>query len=152
MNEKQIQSLEKQFATPFPLGYRQLLLQPPPLLEAVLKHDAKQNPGQTPVFLNAGMIRAVNEMMRDPEDEDFLEFDPNDPDRPWPNRYMIIGSDVGGNFYCIAPGTGKSRVYFCYQGGTSFSRYADDMTHFVKRVFQSYGVIAGMDCESDDTP
>ncbi len=151
MNEKQVQSLEKQFAITFPHGYRQMLLAPPPYLAALLKYDEKDNPGQTPFFMDHRLIAGINQMMRDPDDPEYFGFDPNDDSKLWPDRYFIIGSDVGGNFYCIAPKTNKSRVYFWYQGDTAFSRFADDMAGFVKRVFRTYGEVAAMDCESDAT-
>jgi len=147
MNEKQISSIEKKCGVQLPTGFRQMLLEPPPLLAALLKFDAKENPGQTPLFTKPDMIIAVNQAMRDPEHEDYFGFDPNDAGKPWPDRYFIIGSDVGGNFYCIAPSTGKSRVYFWYQGDTAFSRFADNMEGFVKRIFRMYGEVAAMDCD-----
>ncbi len=145
MNEKQIASIEKKCGVQLPAGYRQMLLSPPPLLAALLKHDEKENPGQTPLFTHPGMIVECNQMVRDPDGEEYYEFDPNDPDKLWPDRYFIIGSDVGGNYYCIAPSTGKSRTYFLYQGDTSFTRFADDMHGFVKRIFRMYGEVAAMD-------
>lgn len=150
MNESQINSIEKAFQVTLPSGYRQLLKEPPRLLQAWLKAEEKENPGQSPVFLDAKMIIGINQMMRDPDDPDYFGFDPNDPDKPWPQRYLIIGSDVGGNFYCIAPQSDRSRVYFWYQGDTAFAKFAEDMPRFVKRLFKNYGEIAAMDCASDD--
>lgn len=149
MNEKQIRSIEQQFSITLPHGYRQMLLKPPESLAVLLKHDEKENPGQTPLFLNHQLIVGINQMMRDPNDPDYFGFDPNDETKLWPNRYFIIGSDVGGNFYCIAPITKTSRVYFWYQGDTAFSRFSDSMPGFVKRVFRIYGEVAAMDCEED---
>jgi hypothetical protein len=149
VNEKQVQSIEGAFDVQLPPGYRHLLLQPPRLLQAWVGAEEKDNPGQSPIFFDAKMIVGINQMMRDPDDPDYFGFDPNDPDVPWPKRYLIIGSDVGGNFYCIAPGSGRSRVYFWYQGNTAFSKFADDMPHFVKRLFRAYGEVAAMDCEPD---
>ncbi len=150
MNEKQIKSIEREFSITLPNGYRSMLSSTPPLLLAWLKYEEKENPGQSPFFVNHKMIIGINQMMRDPEDEEYFEFDPNDATKPWPERYFIIGSDVGGNFYCIAPKTKTSRVYFWNQGDTSFPKYADNMASFVKRLFKDYGEIAAMDCESDD--
>lgn len=150
MNEKQVSEIERAFSISLPVGYRQLLLNPPGYLSAVIEFDEQENPGQTPMFLDPDLIIGVNEMMRDPEDPEYFPFDPNDDSKPWPDRYFIIGSDVGGNFYCISPGSENSRVYFWYQGDTAFSRFADDMPHFVNRVFKLYGEIAAMDCEGDE--
>lgn len=151
MNEKQVQSIEKRFSISLPHGYRRMLLRPPSHLAVLLKHDEKENPGQTPFFMDQRLIVGINLMMRDPDDPDYFGFDPNDESKPWPDRYFIIGSDVGGNFYCLAPKTKKSRVYFWYQGDTAFSRFADDMSAFVKRVFRDYGEVAAMDCDPDAT-
>ena len=150
MNERQIKSIEKEFSITFPNGFRSILASPPPLLQAWLQYEEKENPGQSPLFLNRDLIIGINQMMRDPDDPDFFQFDPNDDSKPWPDRYFIIGSDVGGNFYCIAPKTKKSRVYFWYQGDTAFPRYANDMAGFVKRLFKDYGEVAAMDCEDDE--
>lgn len=149
MNEKQVKRLEKKYAVAFPPGYRQMLLDPPEYLEVLLTHDEKENPGQTPFFFDHEMIDGINQMMRDPDDPNYFGFNPNDESKTWPERYFIIGSDVGGNFYCIAPKSGKSRVYFWYQGDTAFSRFSDDMAGFVKRVFKTYGEVAAMDCPTD---
>ena len=149
MNEKQIKRLEKKYSIVFPAGYRQMLLNPPEYLVALLKYDEKANPGQTPFFWDYRLIDGMNQMMRDPDDPEYFGFDPNDESKPWPRRYFIIGSDVGGNFYCIAPQSNKSRVYFWYQGDTAFSKFSDDMAGFVKRVFKTYGEVAAKDCELD---
>ncbi|MDB2526481.1 SMI1/KNR4 family protein [Mariniblastus sp.] len=149
MNEKQIQSIEKKFSITLPNGYRKMLASTPPLLLAWLNYEEKENPGQSPFFVDHRMIAGVNQMMRDPDDEEYFAFDPNDDSKPWPQRYFIIGSDVGGNFYCIAPASNKSRVYFWNQGDTAFPKYADTMAGFVKRLFKDYGEVAAMDCESD---
>ena len=149
MNETQIKRLEKKYAIAFPSGYRQMLLHPPEYFAALLKYDAKANPGQTPFFWDHRLIDGMNEMMRNPDDPEYFGFAPNDDSKPWPVRYFIIGSDVGGNFYCIAPKSGKSRVYFWYQGDTAFSKFSNDMAGFVKRVFKIYGEVDAMDCKSD---
>lgn len=150
MNEKKIKSIEKKFSVSLPSGYRQMLADPPGLFAALLKHDAKANPGQTPFFTDERLIVGINNMMRDPNDPDYFGFDPNDAEKPWPDRYFIIGSDIGGNFYCIAPKTNRSRVYFWYQGDTAFSKFSDDMPGFLRRVFRNYGDIAAIDCGSDE--
>ena len=149
MNETDIKSIEKQYSVTLPHGYREMLKSTPKIFDALLKCDEEDNPGQTPFFTDAGMIIAMNQIMRDPDDPEFFEFDPNDSSKPWPRKYLIIGSDVGGNFYCIAPATNKSRVYFWYQGDTAFSKFADDMAGFVKKIFKLYGEIDAMDCQSD---
>ncbi len=149
MKEKQVSSIEQEFSITLPHGYRQMLLSPPPYLATLMEFDEKENPGQTPFFMDHNLIIGINQMMRDPDDPAYFQFDPNDETKPWPDRYLIIGSDVGGNFYCIAPRTKKSRVYFWYQGDTALSRFSDDMAGFVKRVFRTYGEVAAMDCESD---
>jgi hypothetical protein len=151
MNEKQIKSIEKEFALALPKGYRQMLKSTPPLLLAWLQYEEKANPGQSPFYVDHKFIVSSNRSVRDPDDPEYCQFDPNDDSKPWPDRYFIIGSDVGGNYYCIAPKTKKSRVYFWYQGDTAFPKYADDMAGFVKRLFKDYGEVAAMDCEDDDT-
>ncbi|MDB4766168.1 SMI1/KNR4 family protein [bacterium] len=149
MNNKQIDRLEKKYSLTFPSGYRHMLLAPPEHFFALLKHDEKECPGQTPFFWDHRMIDEVNQMMCDPDHPEYFGFDPNDESKPWPSRYFIIGSDVGGNFYCIMPKSNTSRVYFWCQGDTTFSRFSDDMAGFVKRIFKSYGEVAAMDCEPD---
>lgn len=149
MNEKQIQSIEKAFSFTLPHGYRSMLKSPPKLFAALLACTERECPGQSECFWDHELLVAINCMMRDRNDPEYFPFDPNDEDRPWPDRYFIIGSDVGGNFYCIAPATGLSRVYFWHQGDIVFSRYAKDMASFVKRIFKDYGEVESMDCEDD---
>lgn len=150
MNEKQISAIEKEFAIALPNGYRQMLKSPPKLFMALLECDEAENPGQIPFFTDHRDIVGFNRMMRDPQDPNHFEFDPNDADKPWPDRYFIIGSDVGRNYYCIKPESEKSRVYFWYQGNTAFTKYSDDMAGFVKRIFRMYGELEAMDCITDD--
>ena len=151
MNEKQIASIEKKFACKLPKGYREMLLAPPSFLVALLKLEEKDCPGQTPFFTNARMISGVNDWVRNPTDDDYFEFDPNDDSVAWPERYFIIGSTVGGDFYCLAPKTGRSRVYYWTQGDTGFTKFADGMRSFVKKLFRNYyAEVACFDCPSDE--
>ena len=148
LTEKKIQSLEKRFAIKLPSPYRELLKSPPSYLVALLEQDVKDDgcKSQITPYLDAKMIEGTNLMARDPDDPDF-EFDPNDSERPWPQRYFIIGSDVGGNFFCITPDSGNDRVYLWEQGCTHFTKYSDDMKGFVKRLFRLYGELALMDMD-----
>ena len=150
MNERDIRSIEKRFSIALPNGYRRMLSSPPEYFAALMKFDEKANPGQTPFFMDRRMIEGANLMMRDRDDPLYFGFDPNDPEVPWPERYFIIGSDVGGNFYCIAPKTGRSRTYFWEQGDSAFPKFADDMAGFVKRIFKIYGEVDAMDCTGDE--
>lgn len=149
MNEKQVASIEKAFSISLPRGYRELLKDTPPLFQAWIQCEEKLNPCQSPFFMDHRMVIDVNRMMRDPDHPNHFEFDPNDISKPWPQKYFIIGSDVGGNYFCIVPATKTSKVYFWEQGQTGFCKYADNIGGFVKRLFRDYGEVEAMYCPRD---
>ena len=150
MNEAQIKRIEKQFSVTLPDGYRNFLKAPPGILAAALRQENKETPGQTFLFLDSDDIIDANRMMRDPEHPQFFGFGPTDDPEPWPDQYFIVGSDVGGNFYCIKPATGKTAIYFWYQGDTVMRRCAKDLSAFIRLIFKSYGDLAAQECNNDE--
>ncbi len=145
MNSNQIKQIEKKLSVSLPETYRNFLKSPPSILAAALRQEEKENPGQTMLFLDAEHIIDSNQLMRDPDHPGFFGFGPTDDPVPWPDEYFIIGSDVGGNYYCIKPATGKTAVYFWYQGDTILKRYAKDLSAYIRKIFQLYGDFASQD-------
>ena len=149
MNETQLKKIEKQFSVSLPDGYRKFLKSPPSILAAALRQDDKETRGQIPLFLDAEYIIDANRLMRDPKHPGFFGFGPTDDPVPWPEQFFIIGSDVGGNFYCIKPASGTTAVYFWYQGDTVLKRCAKDLPTYIRQVFKSYGNFAAEQCGED---
>lgn len=146
MNETQLKRIEKQLSVTLPDCYRKFLKSPPSILAAALRQEEKETPGQTPLFLDLDAIIDANRMMRDPKHPEFFGFGPTDDPEPWPEQFFIIGSDVGGNFYCIKPASGTTAVYFWYQGDTVLKRCAKDLAAFIQQIFKSYGKFAAAEC------
>lgn len=146
MNEAQLKRIEKQLSVALPDCYRNLLKAPPSILAAALRQEDKETPGQIPLFLDVDSLINSNRMMRDPNHPEFIGFGPTDEPQPWPEQFFIIGSDVGGNFYCIKPATGTTGVYFWHQGDTVLKRCAKDLPTFVQQFFKSYANIAADEC------
>lgn len=142
MNKTQIKSIEKKCKVSLPEYYREFLRSPPSILEAILKQEEKEAPGQASIFLDVSYIIDCNQMMRDPNHPEHFEYGPSDDPEPWPDQYFIIGSDVGGNFYCIKPESGKSSVYFWYQGDNALKRCAKDLAAYVKQIFRLHADFA----------
>ena len=146
LNETQIKRIERQFSVTLPASYRKFLKAPPSILAAALRQEDRENPGQTPLFLDCKYIVDANRMMRDPKHPQFFGFGPTDDPEPWPDQYFIVGSDVGGNFYCIKPATGTTTVYFWHQGDSVLKRCAKDLPAFIRQIFKSYGEFAAKEC------
>jgi hypothetical protein len=150
LNERDVASIEKKFGVTLPAAYRRLLIDPPDLLEALVKQCAKEWPGQCLFFLTKGEIVELNEIVRDPDEPYFQHYEEGGEDRPWNERYFVIGQDVGGNLFCIAPESGTCRVYHQLNGDfCRYTKFANDAAHFVKRLFKLFGEIAAMDCDVD---
>lgn len=142
MNKTQLKSIEKKCKVALPEWYREFLLSPPSILEAVLNQEEKEGPGQSSIFLNHEDIINCNQMMRDTSHPEHFEFGPSDDPEPWPDQYFIVGSDIGGNFYCIKPESGKSSVHFWYQGNNALERYTKDFAAYVKKIFKDHAQFA----------
>ncbi len=149
MTNKDVRAIEKKFGIKLPGTYCQLITNLPPYLEALLLRDAKDGcESQIPFFLDRGMVEWTNGLVRGDEDDVYFEFDPNDDERPWPDDYFVIGSDVGGNYYCLKPATKTDRVYFWEQGCTSFMKYSQNIAGMVKKQFKLYSDLTQMDLQS----
>ena len=150
LTAKEVRLLEKEFELVLPHGYRRLLLSPPKLLAALVEASKRiDDPEQTPFFLEYSILADVNRRMRNPNAKGYCCFGPDDDPLPWPERYLIIGSDVGGNYYCIAPTSGRSSVYLWEQGDSALNRITKDISGYVRRSFRDWGNGAALDCEDD---
>lgn len=143
MTENQLASIERRFGCKLPRGYRQLLVSIPGELLALLKWEDNEYKceEQTCLYRTQRNLVAMNTLVRDSETDEF-EFDPNNRDRPWPDRYFVIGGDVGGNFYCVNTQLNRDRVYFWNHGDTRFVRVCDGVPRFIKHLFREFAEVA----------
>jgi hypothetical protein len=56
----------------------------------------------------------------------------------WPDKYVIIGGDLGGNYYCLNVHGASSAVYYWFHETGEFSLYARSLASFILKVFQDY--------------
>lgn len=117
-------------------------------LLALLKWEDADNQcdEQTCLYRTQRLLVEMNSLVRQSRSDKF-EFDPNDRGRPWPDRYFVIGGDVGGNFYCINTQLDNDRIYFWHQGDTRFARVCDGAPRFVKHLFREFAEVAVMGLE-----
>lgn len=149
MNEQDIQQIEAEFAVTLPHAYRRLLLSPPSMLVALMDAYALEIDGnEIPIYLKPDFIISDNREARDPEDG-FI-YNEEDEGDVWPNEYFVIGSDCGGNKYCIKPASGKSSVFeWDHSGGDNFEETASSIKQYVEYWFKELGEVAAMDCVKD---
>lgn len=145
MTEEQLQNLEKKFGVTLPRPYRSLLSNPPRLLMLLLEWDDSDNhESQTPLFRSPALVAGINEECRDLPSEDFV-YDYNDPNRPWPNEYFIIGGTAGGDHYCVKSESSNAEIFFWRQGDAEFEKCCDSIHDFVKHIFSHYAEVATWD-------
>ena len=145
MTDEDLTRIEQTFGVQLPHGYRQLLKSPPNLLVALMDAFAKEETElETPIYLNADVIIAANEEVRDPE----MVFGPNDD--LWDGELFVIGGDCGGNRYCIKPNSGSSTVYeWDHTGDCELDVYGETIPRYVERWFAELGEVAAMACSED---
>ncbi len=56
----------------------------------------------------------------------------------WPDKYFIIGGDLGGNYYCLNVDASTSAIYYWFHETGEFSLYARSLASFILKVFHDY--------------
>ena len=149
MTDEDIAQIESAFAVCLPNGYRQLLKSPPTLLVALMDALAAEHSDfEVPIFLKADVIINQNREVRNPE---FGFVAGPDEDDKWDDELLIIGGDIGGNFYCVKPESDSSVVYeWDHSGACDLEVYGESIPQYVERWFTELGELAAMDCCEDE--
>jgi hypothetical protein len=132
MNQKSIASIEKLVGANLHDAYVELLLNYPPELARTFPKDRAAD--EKELFRDSKSIMTMNRLMRRP---DHL-IDPNDPDSKWPGQYLIIGMDIGTNFYCLKLGSKRTTVYFWFHETNEFTRHAPNLNEFVNTLISKH--------------
>jgi hypothetical protein len=132
MNQSDALQIESSLGFTLPETYRDLLLNFPADLATVFPTDS--SPDERRLFDTAGPIISTNSLVRHP---DHL-IDPDDPDSRWPDRYLIIGMDIGCNFYCINRNAKNSAVYFWFHEDGDFEKHTTDIRKFASQLTEYY--------------
>ena len=151
MTEEEVAHIEKELNVQLPHGYRQLLKSPPDLLIAVMNACAVEHSDyEIPIYTKAEVIIGQNREVRDPESG--FVAGPEDDDI-WDDELLIIGSDCGGNMYCIKPKSGSSTVYeWDHSGACDLDTVSESIPGYVEHWFRELGELAAMDCCEDESP
>jgi SMI1 / KNR4 family (SUKH-1) len=108
MTDAEVSKIEQRLAIALPAVYRAFLLRyPPPLVSA--KKDLgwlQEAPSERQLVNDAGQLIELNEDIRQPGTPWTAD------DGPWPARYLVIGDDQCGNYWCIDRHASGDRVWF----------------------------------------
>jgi hypothetical protein len=124
MKESELARIETELSVKLPTHYREFMLAyPQALLEARLKLGRQvERPSQTFLFNDPQSVIEYNTSVRRPG----LKI-VNAEAESWPAKYLIIGKDSGGNFWCLSlQGRSKSVWFFDHEEG-AFVREAKDL-------------------------
>lgn len=132
MNKKDIAAIEKLVGGKLPPAYVEFLLDYPKELAAAFPKDRAAD--EKELFAGAKPILKINKLLRRPEHL----IDPDDPDSTWPAEYLIIGMDIGANFYCLKLGSTRTTVYFWFHETNEFTKHAKNLNEFVKMLIAEY--------------
>ena len=133
MNQSDVSLIESSLGFTLPETYRDLLLHFPADLAAVFPSDRSAD--ERRLFNTADPVISTNSLVRR---LDHL-IDPDDPDSRWPDRYLIVGMDIGCNFYCINRNAKNSAVYFWFHEDGDFEKHTTSIRKFASELTEYYG-------------
>tara|TARA_R110002167_G_scaffold181621_1_gene382022 strand:- start:27 stop:434 length:408 start_codon:yes stop_codon:yes gene_type:complete len=133
MNQSDVSRIESSLGVGLPESYRDLLLDFPANLAAVFPSDC--SPDERRLFNTPDPSISTNSLVRCP---DHL-IDSGDPDSRWPDRYLIVGMDIGCNFYCINRNAKHSAVFFWFHEDGDFEKHTANLSKFASELTAYYG-------------
>src|SRR5437016_6227956 len=107
MTQSDVARIEAELGINLPVHYREFILgYPQSLREAKFAYN--QEPASASfLFDDPQLVIDLNRGMREPG---LLVLDSETA--PWPDEYLIIGGDGGGNYWCIKLGVRSKGVWF----------------------------------------
>ena len=133
MNQSDVSRIESSLGLALPDAYCQLLLDFPTDLAAAFPSNRSED--ERRLFNTPDPIISTNTLVRRP---DHL-IDPDDPDSRWPDRYLIVGMDIGCNFYCINRNAKNSAVFFWFHEDGDFEKHTTNIRKFASELTEYYG-------------
>ncbi|MBI1247063.1 hypothetical protein GC197_04370 [bacterium] len=136
MNDRDLARIEKATQCELPNGYRELLLNFPPTLKALLEVETKD---RRAFFTDAATIVKWNKFFRAPD----YEYENSEGEMcTFPPHHIVIGANPGGDFFHLNVKRKRTAVLFwCHEDG-EITTYAKDLSAFVRSIFKSAGDIA----------
>ncbi|MCR9201766.1 MAG: SMI1/KNR4 family protein [Planctomycetaceae bacterium] len=133
MNERDITRIEKVTQIPLPDGYRELILQFPPELKAILNLRPKD---ERDIFTDAATIIRWNRFFRSPD----YEYENSYGEIcTFPSHHIVIGANGGGDFFHLNVKRKRTPVLFwCHDDG-EISVQSKNLGSFIQSVFRSTG-------------
>jgi hypothetical protein len=124
MTAADLESVEKALGFPLPGFYKQFMLRYPPSLVQVKPRD--WGPITEWEFADdPRLIIEWNRYVRSQPDDTFVE------DGPWPDEYLVIGAEEGGNYYVINRVDGSEAVQLWLHDSGEFHESGDTLPGFV---------------------
>lgn len=133
MNSKDIAKIESCFDVSLDNDYKRLLIGFPETLKKLVSVEECQE--FRPIYPDAKTIIKVNKEVRDP-----ARVNSHNPE--WPKKYLVIGGNCGGNFYCLDTKSKTGAVRFWFHEDGDFEKHAKSIQEFVVKTFTSCGEIA----------
>jgi hypothetical protein len=122
-----VKLLEHEFKIRLHADYRKLHDSfPVPLMKLM---SCEEEPSARSVYNDLKTLVSENRLMRNRGPTNGFD---------WPDKYVIIGGDLGGNYYCLNVHGASSAVYYWFHETGEFSLYARSLASFILKVFQDY--------------
>jgi hypothetical protein len=119
MTVRDIERIEKALDVKFPVHYRRFLIE-----HGAAVAKAKREGAFVPFFTTAKeIIKANQELRANPNLRDT-----NRDTEPWPLKYLIVGSDGGGDEWCVDLKSKREAIWFFDHEAYGTFRHADTPT------------------------
>lgn len=133
MKKQDIAKIESCFDVSLIDDYKRLLIGFPEGLKKLVSIEKHRE--FRPVYADATTIIKVNKNVRKQSAE-------NVDVANWPKKFLVVGGDCGGNFYCLDTKSKTGLVKFWFHEDGEFERHAKSIEDFVVKTFTLGGEIA----------
>jgi len=123
MNQKEIVRIERSLGFALPDSYSAFLLDFPQRLVDAYPDD--HSPRERELFNTSEPIISTNTLVREPNSK-------------WPDKFLIVGMDIGTNFRCIDRQLSKSPVYLWFHEDGEFEKIATSLAKYVDKLIENY--------------
>ncbi|HYT92003.1 MAG TPA: SMI1/KNR4 family protein [Gemmataceae bacterium] len=127
MTEADVASIESELRVTLPSHYREFVLNYPNALREAKFEYNQESAAQSLLFDDPQLVIDLNQGVRK-----LGLFLADGETEPWPDKYLIIGADGGGNYWCIIRGGRSKAVWFFEHEEGVFERSSKSLEDHAK--------------------
>lgn len=131
MNDRDLARIEKATRLTLPSGYRELLLNFPPMLRAILETRPKD---ARHIFTDAATISRWNKTFRAP---DYVYEDSYGQTQSFPQHHIVIGANQGGDFFHLNVKRKRTVVLLWDHENGEYITHSPNLSAYVRSIFRS---------------